>query len=188
MMGADERYIIALWIGLAAYWVFMAAGVKRSVPARGRVVTRLTRVIAVVLLLLLLVNRHGVPTFEAAAGSRSAIGGIGVVICALGVAVAVRARTDLGRNWGVPMSRRVDPDLVTSGPYRFVRHPIYSGILLAMLGSALAVSLLWIVALALCGGYFLFSALREEVFMTERFPDQYPAYRRRTKMLIPFVL
>ena len=187
-MGADERYIIALWMGLAAYWVFMAVGAKRSVPAPGRVGIRLARVIGVVLLLLLLVDRHGVWAFETAAGSHSELGELGVVICALGVAVAVWARIALGRNWGTPMSRRVDPDLVTSGPYRFVRHPIYSGILLAMLGSALAVSLLWIVALALCGGYFLFSALREEVFMTERFPDQYPAYRRRTKVLIPFVL
>ncbi len=187
-MGADTGYIIALWVGLGATWVFMAMGLTPSVPARGRAALRLTRRIAMVLLVLLLVDRHGARMIAATAGSSTAIGALGVAICALGVAVAVQARVVLGRNWGIPMSRRVDPELVTSGPYRFVRHPIYSGILLAMVGSALATGPIWIGALVLSGSYFLYSAGREEAFMLERFPEQYPPYRRRTKMLIPFVL
>ncbi len=168
--------------------MFMAVGLMRGAPARRSVATRLARVMGVVFLLLLLADRGGIGTFEAAAGSGSVIGGLGVVICALGVALAMRARIDLGQNWGIPMSRRVNPELVMSGPYRFVRHPIYSGILLAMIGSTLATGPLWIVALALGGGYFVYSARREEAYMMERFPDRYPAYRQRTKLLIPFVL
>ena len=62
----------------------------------------------------------------------------------LGLALAVWARVYLGRNWGMPMSRRADPELVTTGPYRRVRHPIYSGLILAMAGTAIAVSLYWL--------------------------------------------
>jgi len=63
------------------------------------------------------------------------MGGVGVALCALGIGLAIWARTYLGRNWGMPMSRKENPELVTSGPYAYVRHPIYTGLLIAMLGS-----------------------------------------------------
>jgi protein-S-isoprenylcysteine O-methyltransferase Ste14 len=111
----------------------------------------------------------------------------GLVALAAGLALAVWARVYLGRNWGMPMSEKEAPELVTSGPYRFVRHPIYSGLLLAMLGSALAATLFWLVPLAGLGGYFIYSARVEERLMTRSFPEAYPAYRARSKMLVPFV-
>ena len=70
---------------------------------------------------------------------------------------------------------------------RHVRHPIYSGIMLAMIGSALAVGLFWLALFVLYFAYFLVSARTEEKMMLAQFPDAYPAYRRRTKMLIPFL-
>jgi protein-S-isoprenylcysteine O-methyltransferase Ste14 len=103
------------------------------------------------------------------------------------LALAIWARIYLGGNWGTPMSQKVDPELVTSGPYRSIRHPIYSGILLAMIGTTIAVSLYWLVAVAMLGAYFLYSAVVEERFMASRFPDSYPPYKRSTKMLIPFI-
>jgi protein-S-isoprenylcysteine O-methyltransferase Ste14 len=57
-----------------------------------------------------------------------------------------------------------------------------------MVGTALAVSLFWLIAVVVLGGYFIYSAVREEHDMTERFPDAYPAYKRSTKMLVPFIL
>jgi protein-S-isoprenylcysteine O-methyltransferase Ste14 len=111
----------------------------------------------------------------------------GAVLFMCGLALALWARLALGRNWGMPMTRKDEPELVTSGPYRFVRHPIYSGFLLAMLGSALATSLYLLVVTAIVGGYFVHSARVEEELMTAAFPDAYPGYRARTRMLIPFV-
>jgi protein-S-isoprenylcysteine O-methyltransferase Ste14 len=87
----------------------------------------------------------------------------------------------------MPMSQKAAPELVTAGPYHSIRHPIYTGIILAMIGTTIAVSLYWLVAAVLIGGYFIFSATVEERSMTERFPDSYPAYKRSTKMLIPFI-
>jgi protein-S-isoprenylcysteine O-methyltransferase Ste14 len=112
---------------------------------------------------------------------------VGVGLCVVGLAFAVWARVYLGRNWGMPMSLRQGHELVTSGPYAYVRHPIYTGLILAMIGSAVTVSLLWLILFALYFSYFLFSARAEETMMLAQFPDAYPAYRRRTKMLIPFV-
>ncbi len=93
----------------------------------------------------------------------------------------------IGRNWGAPMSQKDDTELVTSGPYRLVRHPIYSGVLLAGVGTAVALNWAWLIAVGLAGVYFVYSATIEERNLTKRFPDTYPAYRCSTKMLVPFI-
>jgi protein-S-isoprenylcysteine O-methyltransferase Ste14 len=112
---------------------------------------------------------------------------VGVGLCVVGFAFAVWARLHIGRNWGMPMSLRQGHELVTSGPYAYVRHPIYTGIMLAMIGSALAVGVLWMLLFVLYFAYFIVSARIEERMMLAQFPDAYPAYRRRTRMLVPFV-
>jgi protein-S-isoprenylcysteine O-methyltransferase Ste14 len=113
--------------------------------------------------------------------------GVGLLVFALGLSFAVWARVYIGRNWGPPMTERQEPELVTSGPYRLVRHPIYSGMLVALLGTAIALNWLWLIILALAGTYFVYSATVEERYLTEQFPDAYPRYEHSTKMLVPFV-
>src|ERR1700734_46387 len=113
--------------------------------------------------------------------------GLGLFLFALGLGFAIWARLHIGRNWGTPMSQKDEPELVTSGPYRLVRHPIYSGILLAGVGTAVALSWLWLIAVVLTGIYFTYSATVEERYLTEQFPDAYPAYKHSTKMLVPLV-
>ena len=113
--------------------------------------------------------------------------GIGLLLFALGLGFAIWARSEIGRNWGTPMSQKDEPELVMSGPYSLVRHPIYSGILVAGVGTAVALSWLGIIAVALAAMYFAYSATVEERYLTEQFPDTYPRYRRSTKMLVPFI-
>jgi protein-S-isoprenylcysteine O-methyltransferase Ste14 len=86
------------------------------------------------------------------------------------------------------MSQKAEPELVTSGPYRFVRHPIYSGLLAGLLGTVLATNLIGLIVAAVLGAYFYYSAFVEEKNLTATFPTAYPAYRASTRMLIPFVL
>lgn len=112
---------------------------------------------------------------------------IGVALAVLGIGFAIWARMTLGRNWGMPMTLREKPDLVTGGPYAVVRHPIYTGIIFAMLGTGLTVGAWWLLVLLIAFGYFLISAGQEEKDMLQHFPDAYPAYMARTKRLIPFV-
>jgi len=182
-MRAVELVFLVGWAAFWLYWLAAAFSTKW-----GRVAwSRELRIRALIVVLLIVLVRFRVfrndsihPELWRAA--------VGLVLFALGLAFAIWARIHLGRNWGGPMTRKDDPELVTSGPYHFVRHPIYSGILLGGLGTALALSWVWLVAVGLVAVYFLYSARVEERYMTEQFPDDYPAYKRSTKMLVPFVL
>jgi protein-S-isoprenylcysteine O-methyltransferase Ste14 len=154
---------------------------------RGRIPwSRELRIRAVIVVIVILLIRfgafrgHGLNTDPWRAG-------LGLVLFGLGLGFAIWARVHIGRNWGTPMTQKDEPELVTSGPYRLVRHPIYSGILVAGVGTAVALSWLWLIAMGLAGFYFLYSATVEERYLTEQFPDTYPMYKRSTKMLVPFI-
>jgi protein-S-isoprenylcysteine O-methyltransferase Ste14 len=181
-MHVVDIVIFAVWVAFWIYWLVASVNVKAGQ-------TRWTRFagvrVAIILVILLLLRVRAFK--EHAAISDPWLQGIGLAVFLLGLALAIWARLYLGRNWGMPMSQKADPELVTTGPYRFVRHPIYSGIILAMIGTTIAVSLYWLVAVVLLGAYFVYSATVEERFMAERFPDSYPQYKRSTKMLIPFI-
>ena len=113
--------------------------------------------------------------------------GFGLLLFVVGLGFAVWARVNIGRNWGTPMSQKGRARALTSGPYRLTRHPIYSGILLAIIGTSVALSWFWLIATALAGFYFVYAATVEERYLTGEFPDAYPAYKRSTKMLVPYV-
>ena len=73
------------------------------------------------------------------------------------------------------------------GPYRIVRNPIYTGIILAMVGTAFATTWYALIPFAVVAGFFVYSAVREQRYLAGAFPDTYPAYQRTTKMLVPFI-
>src|SRR5450755_183373 len=183
-MKAIDIIIGVGWIVFWAYWLVMAATAKAG---RSRW-TQFAGVRVGIILVLLFLLRLRVFKGHGAATGNPWLLGIGLAIFVLGLALAVWARVYLGRNWGMPMSQKADPELVTTGPYGKIRHPIYSGIFLAMVGTAIAVSLYWLVAVAILGAYFLFSAVTEERIMAKLFPAAYPPYKRATKMLIPYIL
>jgi protein-S-isoprenylcysteine O-methyltransferase Ste14 len=184
--------IMACWLAYLVYWTVTARSAKRNVGGgnwRQWAVTRIGLFLLVILALQFPALRRSIRGVRPYPVDISPAQGIaGVLICGLGVGLAIWARTVLGRNWGMPMSRKEDPELVTGGPYSVIRHPIYAGILLAMLGPALAISPFWFLPLVFCCIYFFYSARREEKLMLAQFPQSYPAYMARTKMLIPYLL
>jgi protein-S-isoprenylcysteine O-methyltransferase Ste14 len=176
------------WLIFILYWLFSAISAKKIVRMgiwwKGGII----RILAAIMLVLLL--NHSSLQQSLTHYSKSIpvyLGYIGVLLCALGISFAIWARWHLGTNWGMPATIRVNPELVTSGPYTYVRHPIYTGVLLASLGSALADGYLWLVMFIIFCVYFIYSATREEKNMAELFPTEYPQYKQRTKMLIPFI-
>lgn len=181
-MRAIELVFAVGWVAFWLYWLAAAASVKRGrVPWSRQLRIRAVIVVIVILLIRLGVFRgHGLNTDPWRAG-------LGLVLFAGGLGFAVWARVHIGRNWGPPMTEKDEPELVTTGPYGLVRHPIYSGFLAAGVGTAVALSWTWLIAVALAGGYFLYSATVEERYLSAPLPDTYPAYKRRTKMLVPFV-
>lgn len=172
--------LLVTWGAFWLFWLIAAVGAKHG---SGGGAARAPGLLVLVTFLLLRVFKA-----DASAIHSVALQVIGVVLFAAGLGLAVWARLHLGRNWGMPMTRKDEPQLVTSGPYRFVRHPIYSGLLLAVLALALATNLYWLIALAIMTAYFVYCATVEERLMTETFPVAYPGYRTQTKMLIPFLL
>lgn len=191
-MPLDHRIILACWLLFIVYWGVKALGVKKARRDRAwrrEVTWRLVAATLVVLALqfppLRQALRHPWATGAGASGLRRSVG---VALCAGGVGLAIWARACLGRNWGMPMSRKEDPELITSGPYAWVRHPIYTGMLLALLGSAVDWGAFWSLAFVGALVYFLVSARTEEKLLAAQFPEQYPAYRQRTWMLVPFLL
>ena len=181
-MTTVELVFVVGWAAFWLYWFVAAFSMKKGrVPWSRELRIRAVIVVAVILLVRLGAFRgHGLNTDPWR-------NGVGLVLFALGLGFAIWARIHIGRNWGSPMTQKLEPELVTSGPYHLVRHPIYSGILLAVVGTAVALSWLWLTAAVLAGVYFLYSATVEERYLTEQFPDEYPVYKRSTKMLVPFI-
>lgn len=109
-------------------------------------------------------------------------------LAVISISLAIWARATLGSNWSASVQIKENHQLVTNGPYNFIRHPIYT----AMLGLFLATS----IALGTVGGFVGFPFVlvgclvklkHEESFMSRQFPNQYPDYKKRTRMLIPFL-
>lgn len=181
-MRAVELVFAVAWAAFWLYWLVAAFSMKR-----GRVPwSRELRIRAVIVVLVVVSIRVG-----AFRGHRLATdpwrAAAGLVLFALGLGFAVWARVHIGRNWGTPMTQKDEPELVTSGPYHLVRHPIYSGVLLAGVGTAVGLSWVWLIAVAIAAVYFLYSATVEERYLTRQLPEDYPAYKRSTKMLVPFL-
>ncbi|HTR96191.1 MAG TPA: isoprenylcysteine carboxylmethyltransferase family protein [Trebonia sp.] len=178
--------LTVIGIGWVVFWVgWFLAGLTAKSSQRGgwSRLAGLRGVSAIVVIILIRVTMSGHRAITS-----PLLDGIGLAVWALGLALAIWARFYLGRNWGMPMTRREEPDLVTTGPYRLIRHPIYTGIIVAVAGTALATSLYGLIGVAVLLAYFAYSARTEERFLTERFPDTFPPYKARTKMLIPFVV
>ena len=111
---------------------------------------------------------------------------MGAALTALGLGFAIWACVHLGRNWSGTVTLKADHALIRTGPYRRVRHPIYSGALLALAGTVLAVGECGVIAFALVFLAVLRRVRVEEKHLRASFPD-YDHYRRETAALIPFI-
>ncbi len=177
------------WIVFIGVWLALSYQAKKTIQRNGRRHNPWLRLAVITSAVILLFN---IEFFKAFVDyrpfpSNDLAQAIGVLICAAGIAFAILARIHLGRNWGMPMSLKEKPDLVTTGPYRFVRHPIYTGIAVAMLGSMVTAGSMWLVWFVLFSASFIYSAKKEEKLMLTEFPEEYSRYMKRTKMLIPFI-
>ena len=191
-MSIPSLIIIASWAAMIVFWLISAFGVKRDTKrSPWRRFGWLRIVIILVLLSVLwarsslgaLTHRWGI--FQAVP-SNSSLALIGAVICALGVGYAIWARIHLGRNWSPIPNVKEGHELITSGPYKLVRHPIYTGIIVAALGTGFAIPV-WFLIFFIMTIVFVWRVKVEEALMTKQFPNQYPEYKKRTWALIPFI-
>lgn len=112
----------------------------------------------------------------------------GSAITTLGLLIAVWARLHLGRYWSGIITLKEGHRLIRTGPYRLVRHPVYTGLLIAVIGSATAVGT-WdaLIGVAVILLAFIFKLRREESLLTREFGEEYLAFKRETPALVPFL-
>ena len=111
------------------------------------------------------------------------------ILCVCGVAFCFWARAILGRNWSGTVTLKENHELIVRGPYRLVRHPIYTGLLAMVVATAIQLGHSGgIIGLILIFVSFWIKSSHEEEVMRNQFPDQYPAYLKQVKRIIPFIL
>jgi protein-S-isoprenylcysteine O-methyltransferase Ste14 len=176
----------ACWLVFICYWGYSALGTKRTLMRSYSSAGILVRL--VLLGVILVLSKFGMRlTFLSTTSLGLGWELVGAVLAVLGISVAVWARYNLGRNWGMPMSIKENPELITTGPYHWVRNPIYTGVIFALLGSGLVAGSWWFLIAIAGSAYFILSLFQEERQMLKEFPDSYPAYKARTWRLLPYI-
>jgi protein-S-isoprenylcysteine O-methyltransferase Ste14 len=176
-----------IWAIFALYWIAFAWGNKRAVQ-KSSPGFRLIPILGA-FGLFLLAKAHPDFFLRQLYVRDASVEMTGIVLCVVGVALAIWARTLLGRNWSGNPQIKEDHELIQAGPYRLVRHPIYTGILLAVFGTAFCRGrMLDLVLFLFLFVVFWIKLKVEESFMAKQFPEAYPPYRKSTKALVPYIL
>ena len=183
-----RRLILLLWFAWALYWIASAVGTKAT-RRRESLGSRLAHIVPLAIGGLLLAWRDTPWSWLGARlWPRSlAVYWIGVALLALGLAFAVWARVHLGGNWSGTVTVKEGHELVRTGPYAYVRHPIYTGLLTAVLGTAVASGTVRaLIGVVIIAASLLRKLRTEEAFMRETFPAEYERYSAEVAALIPF--
>ena len=180
------------WLVFAGYWLWSARGIKAPVRTQSPWLRLFAYWLPLALAVVLLgpgewfgdslLHERFVPKLVV-------VKVVGLLLTVAGIAFACWARHVLGRNWSSEVQIKQDHQLIQAGPYRTVRHPIYTGLLLALLGTALKVGD-WrgLLAVAIVAASFWFKLRQEERWLLQRFGAPYADYLRRTHALIPGLL
>lgn len=175
------------WIVFLVYWVVSARkvkAVKRREPRGERLAQICIMATAYVLLFNDVLGRGWLRTRFLP--DSAAIGGFGVAVTFLGIAFAIWARRHLGENWSATVTVKEGHELIRSGPYRCIRHPIYTGMLLGFAGAAIALGeYRGLIAVALATANLYVKARKEERFLAREFGQDWEEHKRHTGLFFP---
>jgi protein-S-isoprenylcysteine O-methyltransferase Ste14 len=182
--------IRACWIVFVTVWLLAAISTKRAIYRETRA-QRLRYWLLFATACFLLFYRRGFsyPLNVEIVPPAIAIGYGAALLCVAGLAFTLWARATLGRNWSGIVTLKEGHELIQRGPYRFVRHPIYTGVLTMSFATALVESRLagFIGVLTMFASFWIKLEF-EERLMLQQFPEQYAAYKQHVKRIIPFIL
>lgn len=178
--------IECLWGVGICYWVARGFSNKRSVYRQSRRSVWLYLLVASAYMEIVF-NIRALRAHALRQTLTTQIGGI--ALCVMGIALAVAARRTLGRNWSGLVTLKQDHELIRHGPYRFVRHPIYAGVIVAVAGTLLAImpDLRGLLVFVFLATALRLKSIWEEKMLSRQFPEEYPRYMRQVKALVPFV-
>ncbi|HXD05952.1 MAG TPA: isoprenylcysteine carboxylmethyltransferase family protein [Burkholderiaceae bacterium] len=191
-MNPAARFIFpAMWIAWALYWWASSLGVK-AVVRRESIASRALHIVPLMLAVTLMMlpdERFAALRLGFLTGGARASWAfwLGAALTLAGLLFTVWARVHLAGNWSGTVTLKAGHELVTTGPYRLVRHPIYTGLLLAFLASALALGE-WrgVLAFAIVAAALWRKLRLEERWMREAFGETYERYCERVPALVPF--
>lgn len=178
------------WLTFVIVWLLAALSTKPSVYRESRS-QRLRYALPIVVAYFLLMNggRLPYPLNVRVLLPVAIVAWSGMILCVGGLGFAIWARVVIGRNWSGAVTLKEEHELIERGPYRLVRHPIYTGILSMFVATAIMLGhLAGCIGVVIVIASFWIKLIREEKVMLNQFPDKYAAYRQRVKRLIPFVL
>jgi protein-S-isoprenylcysteine O-methyltransferase Ste14 len=187
LIGLERALLVFLWLAFVVYWI-AAAGQTAANRRKESWLTGVSYRIPLLIGIVLMVFPHrSLPGIGFDPWSLNPfILGIAVLLAVVGLSFAVWARLHLGKYWSGRITLKVDHQVIQTGPYGWVRHPIYSGLLLALLGTAISLG----TVRAFFGFAFIFvSFLRkltlEENWLRSHFGTEYELYQKRVRALIP---
>jgi len=182
-----QKLLGVVWLGFGIYWAVSArqSGAAETTEANRFRALRLG--ILVTTFVLLLAPWMGFSFLNTRAYPDSfAVRWVGVVLTIAGIALAISARRHLGKNWSDKVELKVDHQLIRNGPYAYLRHPIYSGVLLGVAGTALAIGMVrGGVAFCLLLSSYAIKARKEEAVLAGKFGDEFREHQRTTGFLLP---
>jgi protein-S-isoprenylcysteine O-methyltransferase Ste14 len=183
---SQRLWINLLWLVFGLYWIISAFKLKKT-KRRESWSQRFRYVLPLVAAFYLFQPRAHYGWLGARFVPESdAAGWVGVALTAAGVGIAIWARWHLGANWSGVVTLKEGHELIRSGPYRNIRHPIYTGILLAFLGTAVALGeVRGLLAVTIAWLSFYTKARREESFLTQEFGDRFLEHTKSTGMFLP---
>jgi protein-S-isoprenylcysteine O-methyltransferase Ste14 len=181
--------IAACWLIFIAYWLANALAGKPIAERESRLSNLAHRTPVMVGWVLFAFSGLPYPLNVAVTPHTNFARAVGAGVCLLGLSGAIWSRRTLAGNWSSEVTFKQGHQLVRAGPYRFVRHPIYTAILLMCLGTAIAGGNVrqWLGLVMVCIG-FCIKLRQEEALMLRHFPEEYPAYRGRVRALVPFII
>lgn len=192
MPTSPATWIAAAWILWLAYWAVSAPRVKPAMRVESRR-SRWGRHVLLIILAVLLLRRYpwldGTLLNQRFVPDERWLAWLGCAVTVFGLGFACWARAVLGRNWSGIVQLKQDHELIVRGPYSLVRHPIYTGLLLAVFGTGLAIGE-WrtLISVAMVGIAFWRKLRLEEQWLCELFGDPYRNYMRRVKALVPWIV
>jgi protein-S-isoprenylcysteine O-methyltransferase Ste14 len=178
------------WGIFSVIWLLAAFWTKRSVYKESAA-QRLRYVVPILLggFLLFKGNRFSDPLNHRVIPHLEVLAWIGLVLCVAGLAFCIWARFTLGRNWSGVVTLMGGHELITRGPYAWVRHPIYTGLLTMFVATLIVLGhIAGLIAVPFVFVSIWIKLRYEEKLMLQKFPDEYAAYQQRVKRIIPFVL
>lgn len=189
MERTTNSVIIACWVFFIVYWLISAVRAKRIAERQSLLSALAHRVPVALGWWLIAFPRTGRPMNWTVIPHTDWARMVGAVICVFGLWVTIWARRTLAGNWSSDVTFKQGHELIRTGPYRFVRHPIYTGLLVMGLGTAVEVGQLrcWLGLIVVFVGFWI-KLSQEEQLLLRHFPGEYPLYRKEVKALVPWLI